>query len=63
MFRLTSPKASIASQLLADMLKFIDSFNIFEWTDNNRPFIPLDGHHSRLDLPFLDYIHSTVMNG
>jgi hypothetical protein len=56
-FVCTSPKASITSQLLADMLQFLDGFNIFDRTDNNRPFLLLDGHHSRLDLPFIDYIH------
>jgi hypothetical protein len=58
-FVCTSPKASIISQLLADMLQFMDSFNIFDRSNNNRPFLLLDGHHSRLDLPFIDYIRGT----
>jgi hypothetical protein len=58
-FVCTSPKASITSQLLADMLQFMDSFNIFDRSNNNRPFLLLGGHHSRLDLPIIDYIHGT----
>jgi hypothetical protein len=57
-FVCTSPKASISSQLLADMLSFIDSFNIFDRSNGKKPFLLLDGHHSRMDLPFLDYIHN-----
>jgi hypothetical protein len=56
-FVCTSPKASITSQLLADMLCFIDSHCIFDRSNGKKPFLLLDGHHSRMDLPFLDYIH------
>jgi hypothetical protein len=53
----TSPKASITSQLLADMLGHMDKMNIWERTaDGPTPFLLLDGHHSRMELPFLDYI-------
>jgi len=56
----TSPKASITSYLLADMLKCIDELDVFDRTaDGRRPFLLLDGHHSRMELPFLDYIHGT----
>jgi hypothetical protein len=56
-FVCTSLKASISSQLLADMLSFIDSFNVFNRASRKNPFLLLDGHHSRMDLTFLDYIH------
>jgi hypothetical protein len=56
-FVCTSPKASITSKLLADMLAFIDSYHIFDRSTGKKPFLLLDGHHSRMDLPFLDYIH------
>jgi hypothetical protein len=56
-FVCTSPKASISSRLLADMLSFIDSFIVFDRANGKKPFLLLDGHHSRMDLPFLDYIH------
>jgi hypothetical protein len=52
-----SPKASITSQMLADMLKAMDDHELFDRSDGSRPFLLLDGHHSRLELPFLDYIH------
>ena len=42
-----SPNASITSDILADCLAHIDSFNVFR----------RDGHHSRFELPFLQYIH------
>jgi hypothetical protein len=56
-FTMCSQKASITSQMLADMLKAIDNHHVFGQPDCSRPFLLLDGHHSRLELPFLDYIH------
>jgi hypothetical protein len=54
----TSPKASITSQLLADMLGHMDGMKIWDREEEGRrPFLLLDGHHSRLELPFLEYIH------
>jgi hypothetical protein len=39
------------------MLKAIDDLEVFERTpDGPMPFLLLDGHHSRLEVPFLDYI-------
>jgi hypothetical protein len=45
--------------MLADMLKAIDEQNVFDHSDGRRPFLLLDGHHSILELPFLDYIHGS----
>jgi hypothetical protein len=56
-FVCTSPKASISSSLLAEILRFIDSYGVFDRSGNKKPVLILDGHHSRFDLPFLDYIH------
>jgi hypothetical protein len=56
-FVCASPKASISSQLLADMLGFMDSLNLFDRSEGVKPFLLLDGHHSRFEIPFLDYIH------
>jgi hypothetical protein len=54
----SSPKASITSELLADMLKAIDAADVFERGPGQpKPFLLLDGHHSRMELAFLDYIH------
>jgi hypothetical protein len=58
-FVCASPKASITSQLLADMLAHMDELKIWERPeDSPTPFLLLDGHHSRMELPFLDYIHN-----
>lgn len=52
----TSPKASITSTMLADMLRMLDTLNIFDRSTGKLPFLLLDGHHSRIEKPFLDYI-------
>jgi hypothetical protein len=52
----TFPKASFTSQPLADMLKFIDQCSIYDQSIT-APFLLLDGHHSRMMLPFLCYIN------
>jgi hypothetical protein len=62
-----SPKASITSQMLADMLKAIDDLNVFHPSNGSRPFLLLDGHHSRLepqvDCLYQSYIWSTLLAG
>ena len=40
------------------MLQTIDSLNLFPREGNMRPFLLLDGHRSRLELPFLQYINT-----
>ena len=53
-----SPKGSITSQILADVLKWLDDRNVFPRDDNSpTPFLLLDGHGSRLEIPFLQYIN------
>lgn len=51
-----SPKASITSKLLADMMEALDKQACFDRSNGSKPFLLLDGHHSRLELSFLDYI-------
>lgn len=51
-----SESGSITSQLLAAMLKFMDDLNLFDRSDGVPPFLLLDGHGSRFELPFLEYI-------
>ena len=54
-----SKNASITSEILTDMLAFIDKQNVYDRTrTSKRPFLILDGHHSRLELPFLQYINN-----
>jgi hypothetical protein len=52
----TSPNASITGELLTEMLAFMDARKLFERDTGNSPFLLLDGHHSRLNLSFLEYI-------
>ena len=51
-----SPKGSITSQILADALAHIDSYSVFRRDTGKVPFLLLDGHNSRFDIPFLEYI-------
>jgi hypothetical protein len=52
----SSPKASIASQLLANMLQYLDMLGEHDRSIAN-PFLFLDDHHSRMMLSFLQYIN------
>jgi len=51
-----TPKGSITSAILAEALEHIDSFGVFDRSDGKSPFLLLDGHQSRFELPFLEYI-------
>jgi hypothetical protein len=53
----TSPKASITTTLLTEMLKYLDTIGVYDRRICH-PFLLLDGHHSRMMLPFLDYINN-----
>jgi hypothetical protein len=48
---------SITSELLVSFLKHMDDLEIFPRDDGVKPFLLLDGHGSRLELPFLHYIN------
>ena len=50
--------ASITTHILVEMLQTIDALNLFPRENNLRPFLLLDGHRSRLELPFLQYINT-----
>ena len=53
-----SPKGSITSDILADILKWIDDKGVYPRNENGpTPFLLLDGHGSRLEIPFLSYIN------
>ena len=55
----TSPKGSITSELLTDMLRRIDKIGVFpRLQDQPTPFLLLDGHGSRLEVPFLSYVNN-----
>jgi hypothetical protein len=51
-----SDSGTITSEILAAMLQFMDKLNIFDRSDGVNPFLLLDGHGSRFELPFLEYI-------
>jgi hypothetical protein len=56
-FVCASPKSSITTELLVQMLKFIDDSGVFPRNGpNDTPFLLLDGHQSRTKLGFLKYI-------
>ena len=52
------PKGGITSDLLKQMLERMDSFNLFPRVPGGPlPFLMLDGHVSRLQLPFICYMN------
>ena len=54
-----SPKGSIISEILTEALKYLYQINVFERRQYGpTPFGLLDGHGSRLQLLFLEYINS-----
>ena len=53
-----SENGSITAELLVAMLKTMDSFNLFDRSDGVPPFLILDGHGSRFDVTFLEYINN-----
>ena len=60
-----SESGSITSEILADVLKTLDKLEVFpRSTDDNhpKPFLLVDGHQSRLQLPFLQYINEPEDN-
>ena len=57
------PSGSITSEFLTDALKELDVRNVMPRSNPNvKPFILLDGHSSRLELPFLQYINTPKDN-
>jgi hypothetical protein len=57
-FVCSSAKSSITTELLVEMLKFIDDNGVFPRScPNNTPFLLLNGHQSRTKLEFLEYIN------
>jgi hypothetical protein len=57
----TSPKASITSQLLVVMLKYLETLSIHDRSIAH-PFLLLDDHHSCMMLPFLKYVNRPEHN-
>jgi hypothetical protein len=57
-----SENGSITAHLLVQMLKTIDELNVFDRSDGIPPFLLLDGHGSRFDLEFLEYVNGVETN-
>jgi hypothetical protein len=56
-----SENGSINANLLVEMLKTMDSLKVFDRSDKVSPFLlVLDGHGSRFELPFLQYINNPL---
>ena len=57
-YMMYSPKGSITSTILVDILKFVDDRGVFPRLDKNpTPFLLLDGHDSQSKVPFLSYMN------
>ncbi len=50
------PKASITSTMLADRLALLDKLRLYNRSIAH-PFLLHNGHHSRMSLPFLQYVN------
>ena len=53
-----SNKGGITSDILTNILKIIDHLNLFPRTNVLTPLHLLDGHGSRFEIPFLEYINA-----
>ena len=51
-----SPNGSITSQILKDAVHTLDHYCSFDRSQQKMPFLLLDGHQSRFEVPFLEYI-------
>ena len=50
--------ASIASNILVEVFQTMAHYNLFPRTDGVKPFVLIDGHKNRLEMPFLSYINN-----
>ena len=53
-----SAHGGITSEILTDILRHVDGLELFPREDGIQPFLLLDGHGSRFELEFLQYINS-----
>ena len=49
---------SITNQILVEMLQTLDMLDVIIREQNKKPFLLLDVHGSRLEVPFLQYINT-----
>ena len=50
------PSGSITAEILVEILKELDHLGIYDRSKGEIPFLILDGHGSRFDIEFLEYI-------
>ena len=48
----------MTSTILKDILRTIDELEVFPWVNGLKPFLLVDGHGSRFELEFLEYINN-----
>jgi hypothetical protein len=53
-----NPGGGITATILTDILRTLDKLEIFSRKNGIRPFVLLDGHASRFDIEFLEYINN-----
>jgi hypothetical protein len=54
----SSDEGGITSKLLVDFLKAMDALDLFPREEGGpQPFLLLDGHNSRFEVPFLEYVN------
>ena len=51
-----NPTGGITSEILRDCLATLDHYEVFPRNNDKKPFLLLDGHGSRFELPFLQYV-------
>ena len=54
---INSGRRGNASEILEEALKTLDLLGVFQSHDNTNPFLLVDGHGSRFEIPFLPYIN------
>jgi hypothetical protein len=52
-----SPGGGMTGKILTNIFKTLDELQVFERTNGKRPFILLDGHATRFDCEFLNYVN------
>ena len=52
--------ATMTSNILVDVLKTLDCLDVVKRVGKKRPFLLIDGHKSRLEMLFLQYINTPV---
>jgi len=55
-----STKGSMTSEILRDICAELDFLGVFDRSGGCMPFFLLDGHGSRIQLPFLEYVNNAL---